>query len=344
MAPTASNMGNRPPSPPVPDTVTVPNYTTNEDNYTNNEDNQNSSSSPKFKKVWRCWFPVGAKIDDRYVQQVMGTCTIGMSPEEIQKMVRQLKQDRDDARSWGKHKVESRVLSAFREFDDSVQTMDQLRRRWRDNGNAEFAGALWMALYGAFDRSPGWAKELKEEYMKVAGFIYRRDEGNQKEREGCFQRLFAQVKVDLVKRLNGVGKAAHGGTIRLKRTLEEVSKETRFLKRPKGKTMTKFYSKLEDGGNAKTFDPMTIAKVKLESTPKKQSPKKKSPKKKSPMQKSPTRKSPRQKSPTQKSPPTPTFDSTQKKARHNKQDSDDDDVAKVWMVSKWLCLNFFIRF
>jgi hypothetical protein len=142
--------------------------------------------SPDTKLVHRCHFPVGKQIDATYVRQVLGARTIRKSEDELQELVDELKADRDNARSWGKKKIEARVLMEFRFFDSSVNTMDDLRRKWRKHGNVEVAAALWAAVYGSWDRTPGWAVELEDKYMAMMKWRYRND-GETDEKKGVLR-------------------------------------------------------------------------------------------------------------------------------------------------------------
>ena len=60
-------------------------------------------------------------------------------------------------------------------------------------------------------------------------------------RKGCFTRLFCEARKETIKSFYRVGKHSHGGTIRIKRTAEEVEEGGKGKRRKKGETLCVFF-------------------------------------------------------------------------------------------------------
>jgi hypothetical protein len=58
----------------------------------------------------KAYFPTESKIDGGYIKSVMGPKTLGMNAKEIQGLIDEVKEFRNDVRNWGNQKLGVRVV------------------------------------------------------------------------------------------------------------------------------------------------------------------------------------------------------------------------------------------
>ena len=189
------------------------------------------------KPIHPLYFLPDRDINVGHVRSVFGDETVGQDGDVLEALVQKVKSVKKDAFSWGNQQIEQQIIAHLSELGPgrNISNFSQVLQYWKEDGSVEAAGKLWDAVYGAFDRKPGWEVELEKTYMKMKGFTYRELQG-----KGCFAKLFSISKNTRIKAINQASKTTHKGQIRLKRKSAEVDPKTKFKKRKKGTTLGGF--------------------------------------------------------------------------------------------------------
>ena len=209
------------------------------------------------------WFPLNKAIDRTYMIQILrliGKNSIGLTEKELGSISARIEKDRVSAKSWGKQKVEAKITNNARHLGLDVSNFSALQKEWKKDGSLEIAAVLWTACYGEFDKEPKWELDLEDDYMRLNGLSYSTNSPV----KGCFARMMVHCKVELIKSLNRIGKSTHGGSIRMKRTSEEVKDGTKFKKRKKGTCLAPFYNNKKNDGHEVIEIDMDTMQTKLE--------------------------------------------------------------------------------
>ena len=193
------------------------------------------------QSVSREYFPVGKEINEDYIKLLRGLACKDWTESDFQNAIADLQQQRNNARSWGKAAIEAMIVSQAKNVGLKIQNMSALKESFREDCSPNFAARLWSACYGAFDRMPRWEFTLEKQYMEFARLEYEEIQEGATDKKGCFARLFVEVKKEIIKSINRVGKSGHGGTIRVKRTSEEVKALGSAKRRKKGCTLGDFF-------------------------------------------------------------------------------------------------------
>jgi len=184
-------------------------------------------------------FQPASAVTEGHVLSAFGNVTVGLPREVIDALVERVQSIKTNVRSWGLHQVRSKIVLYFNQSSPggSYCTIGQVADYWKENGTVEAAAKLWYACYGAFDKEPGWEKELERKYMEISSFTYRLTDNRKK---GCFARTIGQRKLDIIKMINRASETTHEGVIRMKRLPDEIDEKTKFKKRKKGTTLGGF--------------------------------------------------------------------------------------------------------
>ena len=198
-------------------------------------------SSPKkgnMQIISRQSFPIGRAITAEHAKLVNGLASQNWSPEELSDAVKNLQAVRRDAQSWGKAQIEAIILNSARENGMQALSMASLKELHANDPSPHFAAQLFCCTRGWFDNNPRWEYNLETQYMHMLQMVYCETEEGKK---GCFARLFCEVRKEIIKSVNRVGRGSHGGTIRIKRTKEEVEEGGKGKGREKGETLCGFF-------------------------------------------------------------------------------------------------------
>ena len=184
-------------------------------------------------------FQPASAVSQAQVLSAFGNVTVGLPKDVIVALVKKVQEIKTDVRSWGLHQVRSKIVKHFNQTSPggSYCTIGRVADYWNDNGTVEAAAKLWYACYGAFDKEPGWEKELERKYMEISSYTYRLTDNRKK---GCFARTIGQRKSDIIKMINRASETTHHGVIRMKRLPDEIDEKTKFKKRKKGTTLGGF--------------------------------------------------------------------------------------------------------
>jgi hypothetical protein len=198
-------------------------------------------------------FKSDGAVTQGQVLSAFGNVTLGLSEEVITALVEKVELIKSDVRSWGLQQVKAKIVQHFNQCSQmrSFGTIGQVAEYWKQTGTVEAAGKLWYACYGAFDEEPGWDVQLEKSYMEMCEYKYK-ETGVKK--KGCFARSIGLRKTDIIKSINRKSATTHKGSIRMKRSSEEMDEKTRFKKRKKGTTIGGF-AKLD--GQVK-YDPAVV--------------------------------------------------------------------------------------
>ena len=187
------------------------------------------------------YFMIDKKLTIGHIQAVFGECTVNLSQATLEKLLKKVQSDKEDAGHWGRNQVQRRMVENLQALGvNNVNTWRGLLKAWKADGSKQMANRMWNACYGLFDRDTGWQDDMENEYMTMKGYRYVSDAD--REKRGCFAKLFSSCKINSIKIINKVGRKSHGTEIRLKRTAEEIQKSTGglFMKRKAGKTLGSF--------------------------------------------------------------------------------------------------------
>ena len=188
------------------------------------------------------YFLVGAKVTTEHVSAAFGEDAIGLSQQELTALVRTVDAVRKDAIDWGDQKASAMIVKYMAEYHPHLASWNQLRELLKTSPcDEKMVAMLFYSCYGGFDERPGWEVELEQEYMTLQGLSYEPNAFvGGKEKKGCFSKLFTNCKNTRIKSLRHLCKKHHEVDFGLKRKSSEITKETRFQKRPKGSHITSF--------------------------------------------------------------------------------------------------------
>lgn len=186
----------------------------------------------RTKQIPKQWFPVGKKVEIDHVKRILGRKTLGMEDEELEIIRQKIAQDRVEASTWGKQRVESLMAKYAKKHGVDVNTFAGLQEALRHNGSIEMYTTLTWACYLEWDKHEGWENDMEKEYMNDACLEF--NDLDIDETKGCFARLFTNRKNEAVKSLNRIGLAHFGKKVKMKRLSSEINETNKFKKRKKG--------------------------------------------------------------------------------------------------------------
>ena len=105
------------------------------------------------KKIPKQWFPVGKKVDLDHVKRILGRKTLGCSDEELELVRQKINQDRVEAGTWGKQRVEQQIAKYAQRHGVAVSTFSGLQEAFKHNGSMEMFASLSYACYLEWDKT-----------------------------------------------------------------------------------------------------------------------------------------------------------------------------------------------
>ena len=194
--------------------------------------NMASDTATTLTPIKRLLFNADAAVTLKHVKQVYGEKAITMTPAYLDNLVEVAKMTKRDANVYGDHAIKGRMVHFMRTLGHDVSGFADLLEKYRNNGSAAFCADIWSTCYGKFEEPEmfGWEVKMEAKYMAEKGLVYDDAVGTGKLPKGCFARMFTSVKNAKVKNVNRIGEKAHGITIELHRSKDELTKENRGKK------------------------------------------------------------------------------------------------------------------
>ena len=155
-------------------------------------------------------------------------------------MIEKIERARRSVASWARMQI---CQIMFEEATKQHLTCGPTRRKvksfrditacFKEESSDDHLQKIWEVCFGTFDRQPGWAKRLSDEFMSISGWVYTLDNVPAKKRTYCVEQQISLVKVELIKSMNKSVLLTHGRTVRISRFKQEITQETKFEKRIK---------------------------------------------------------------------------------------------------------------
>ena len=86
--------------------------------------------------------------------------------------------ERSNCRSWAAIEIGDRFVTEARQQGGlDVSTLRDLKQVWASDGSQQMILRMFQVLYGQFDATPNWARQLEAEYMQFSNIKYKKEPG-----------------------------------------------------------------------------------------------------------------------------------------------------------------------
>ena len=98
-------------------------------------------------------------------------------PKMLEMMLRELKYFKDKLHTWARDHIQQKFLDAARNYNFEVdgkvvQKFQQIGVAYSRDSSQEMHKTMFNILYLSFKHEPGWAKHLKEMFMREENLAY----------------------------------------------------------------------------------------------------------------------------------------------------------------------------
>ena len=201
----------------------------------------------KTRKIPVCYFPINTKVTANHASAELGRSGIHPTPQLINKTIEEIVAARGAVKAWARHQLQQMMfVEATRQGlthgprKAKVKSMKDIMAAFREDGSEAQLQQIWEVAFGTFDRNPGWAKKLADEFMSDRGWMYITENLPANKKKYCVEQEISLIKVELVKGLNKAVALTHGKTVRISRFKEEITEETKYEKRKKSVFQVKY--------------------------------------------------------------------------------------------------------
>jgi hypothetical protein len=134
-------------------------------------------------------FQTEQKITGNKIHSIVGPTAVNWSDSQVEEVRCRIYNFCSEVKSFAVNQIEWRIAEYIGKHIPKVRNFQDVLTVWSNDEAGELVELYWWAVYGQFDRDPGWARKLRDVFCsKQAIAIKQSPEDDNPNKKDCVQR------------------------------------------------------------------------------------------------------------------------------------------------------------